>query len=93
MTTAQVFANNQQQETISIEINGSQVTIDGPFWFGEGLLLDGTYIGRAYYKKHITEAATPLKPVFHQMVYLEIGNKYVGEAFFGSGKTELEWRL
>lgn len=88
---AKVFFNNVEKEEIDITISGTLMTVDGPYWFGEGLLCNSEYVGRAYYKANYGTTASQLKPVFHHMILND--DVYSGKAFFESGTTDLEWRL
>lgn len=91
--TAKVFTGSTEHEILTINTEGSLMTVDGPYWFGEGLLLDNEYVGRAYYKNNYGAVASPLKPVFHHMTFCSITNKFTGQAKFMSGAVNLEWRI
>lgn len=91
--TAKVFAGGMECETLTIHTEGSLMTVDGPYWFGEGLLLDNEYVGVAHYKTNHGDVASPMKPVFHKMNFCSLTNKFVGQAKFLSGSVDLEWRI
>jgi len=92
MVTHQVVAGGVAHEQIEISINGPIVTIDGPHWFGSGLLIADRYVGQAHYKQHVNEVAAPMRPVFHVMLTDKSESLFVGEAVFPTGCTSLLWK-
>jgi hypothetical protein len=91
--TAIVFGGGVECETIKISIEGSLMTVDGPYWFGEGIFLENEYVGTAHYKTMYNLYASPMKPVFHTMKYDPSARKYSGQARFPHGAFNLEWRV
>ena len=78
-------------ERIIVTIRGAVMTGDGPHWGGQGLIFNGGYTGRAYYKQYVNEVANPSALVFHRM-QISLGcTVFCGAALFENRITKLKW--
>lgn len=80
-----VYNQGLQAETLDVTVDGSAVSISGPMWHGEGVVVEnGDYIGIAYLRAH------PFRRAFHRFAWN--GNMFVGFAFYQEGTQDaLEW--
>ena len=86
-----VFAGDTQHERITMESFASGVVVvDGPNWLGSGIITDGTYYGKVYYKGDHGPNAKPGAMVFHRMTWNPAG-WFEGVAVFLSGLVDLRW--